>query len=585
MDDFKITGQSPDAVFTLTVHRGEGMCLLAMNWKNNERPPDDFVGFMIEYREPNSDRFWTLNNRLSFTDASKISDKSQLSTRVSPIQKFRWVHFPSDASLVGAYSYRVTPVFMSPSGELSYGAAQSVDIALMRETYAGEFDVGFTRGFISSQAFVARYGKTEADVATLIPPKATQGNVGLTFKSTNPKATEAYDWMGFEARWAILAVLDAAIADPTAQVRIVAYDFNIAEIYDRVCQLQGRVKIIIDDSGTHGDANSAESTAVQLLSGQLGAANVKREMCGGLQHNKFIVVDGAVAQKAVCGSTNFSWRAFYVQANNAITVTGKPAITPFVTAFDHYWSAQPDVPAGAKFDLGAFEGAGLGGWTKLPLPSLDAELTFSPHSAKETVLQGIADDIDTVESSLLYSLAFLYETPGPIKTAITKVTGARDKFVYGISDKKVGGLDVTPPDGNPGVVYPQALSANVPPPFSAEPTAGSGARMHHKFVVIDFDKPSARVYVGSFNFSGAADRRNGENLMLIKDRRVTTAFAVEALSLFDHYHFRVVSGQHHDNDTPLVLAKPPGAGQKPWFDDDYTVSYKIRDRQIFADPS
>jgi len=376
MDDFKITGQAPDALFTLTVHRGEGMCLLAMNWKNDARPPDDFVGFMIEYREPNSDRFWTLNNRLSFTDASKITDKTQLSTRVSPIQKFRWVHFPSDASLVGDYTYRVTPVFMSPSGELSYGVAQSADIALMRETYPSEFDVGFTRGFISSQAFVARYGSSEADVDTLIPPKATQGDVGLTFTSTNPKAAEAYDWMGFEARRAILAVLDAAIADPTAQVRLVAYDFNLAEIYDRVCQLQGRIKVIIDDSGTHGGTNSAESTAVQLLIGKLGAANVKREKCGGLQHNKFIVVDGDAAQLAVCGSTNFSWRAFYVQANNAVTVTGKAAIAPFAAAFDQYWSAQPDAPADAKFDMGSFEGAGLGGWTRLPLPSLDAQLTF-----------------------------------------------------------------------------------------------------------------------------------------------------------------------------------------------------------------
>lgn len=89
MDDFKIYGSIADAPFTLTLHRGEGMCLLAMNWRNRRRPPDDFVGFMIEFREPTSDKWWTLNNRLSFTDASKITDKSNLSTRSSPIQKFR----------------------------------------------------------------------------------------------------------------------------------------------------------------------------------------------------------------------------------------------------------------------------------------------------------------------------------------------------------------------------------------------------------------------------------------------------------------------------------------------------------------
>ena len=48
-----------------------------------------------------------------------------------------------------------------------------------------------------------------------------------------------------------------------------------------------------------------------------GAANVKRQHMGNLQHNKTIVVDGPKVKTAVCGSTNFSWRGFFVQSNNA----------------------------------------------------------------------------------------------------------------------------------------------------------------------------------------------------------------------------------------------------------------------------
>ena len=44
----------------------------------------------------------------------------------------------------------------------------------------------------------------------------------------------------------------------------------------------------------------------------------------------------------------------------------------------------------------------------------------------------------------------------------------------------------------------QALSKNVPQPFKAEPTGGGGTRMHRKFIVIDFDKPTARAYMGSY---------------------------------------------------------------------------------------
>ena len=60
--------------------------------------------------------------------------------------------------------------------------------------------------------------------------------------------------------------------------------------------------------------------------------------------------------------------------------------------------------------------------------------------------------------------------------------------------------------------------------------------MHHKFVVIDFDNPTARVYFGSYNFSEAADTSNGENLLLIRDRRIAISYMVEALRIFDHYH-------------------------------------------------
>src|SRR5947207_5287582 len=133
------------------------MLLLAMNWKAGT-PPDDFVGFAIEYQEPNGDQYYSLKNRLSFTTPTGDVNPDQLSTRLSPIQKFRWVHFPRNAELPGAFTYRVTRVFMDAADTLSYGEPQEAPIELRRETYPGELNVAFTRGFVSSQAFVDRYG-------------------------------------------------------------------------------------------------------------------------------------------------------------------------------------------------------------------------------------------------------------------------------------------------------------------------------------------------------------------------------------------------------------------------------------------
>ncbi|MGO8658498.1 phospholipase, partial [Rhizobium ruizarguesonis] len=72
--------------------------------------------------------------------------------------------------------------------------------------------------------------------------------------------------------------------------------------------------------------------------------------------------------------------------------------------------------------------------------------------------------------------------------------------VMGIADAEVRagnlGLTVLTPDNRRRVVRSAALTGNVPPPFVTEPSGLSGVdgkqrgtRMHHKFVVLDFDKP------------------------------------------------------------------------------------------------
>ena len=76
--EFQVTGTNKNALFTLKAYRGEGMLLLAMNWKNGE-PPIDFVGFSIEYQEPDGDRFYALKNRISFKDVNGHVSKESVS--------------------------------------------------------------------------------------------------------------------------------------------------------------------------------------------------------------------------------------------------------------------------------------------------------------------------------------------------------------------------------------------------------------------------------------------------------------------------------------------------------------------------
>lgn len=577
---FEVYGTNDAAPFTLKIFRGENMVLLGMDWRDKE-PPVNFVGFAIEYKEPKGNQYYPLNNRLTFLDNKGNVNPNILSTRLSPIQKFRWVHFPYHPNLDGDYQYQVIPVFMDAEGRLSYGEAQAAGISIQGQTYPGVLNIGFTRGFVASQAFSQRFNK-DGKALTILPGDTDDP---LKFKSPDPLADQAQEWMGFEARKMIAEVLDAAIKDETAQVRVTAYDLNLPEIVDKLELLKDRLKIIIDDSVNvkkpkatdHGNPDSSETAAAERLSASAGRSNVQRQHCGTLQHGKTIAVLGKAIQVAFGGSTNFSWRGFFVQNNNTAVVYGKEQVQLFFDNFDNLF-ANPD-------SAGGFGGTSSANWTDLKLEGVKASIAFSPHSAKNACLQGIADDINRTGSSLLFSLAFLYQTPGIILDAVTKITNTPGCFVYGISDAGVGGLDIKAPDGNLPVAFPAALVNNVPEPYLAEIRGGKGIRMHHKFVVVDFDRPSAKVYLGSYNFSAAADRKNGENLWLIEDRRVAVAYMIEALSMFDHYEWRdAVDQAKKANAGKLFLRKPPAAGsdELPWWKEDYTDSQKAADRILFS---
>jgi hypothetical protein len=579
---FHVTGGNSKAPFTLKVHRGDGMALLAMNWRKG-KPPRDFVGFAIEFREPGQSKFWPVRNRIGFPGQRKKSTDPTIESTKAPIQKFRWVHFPFNAEQKGSFTYRVTPKFMDAGGVLSSGEPQTASIALMRETIPGKLNVAFTRGFVASQAFVDKFA-SDRKLSTLIPDAAS---TGLAFKPTHRKAAEALAWMGFEARSVIHEVLDDAIK-AKAEVRVIAYDLNLPEVLTRLEKMKTRLKIIIDDSDKHKLPGSPESKAAARLRKTAGKAHVVRQHMSNLQHHKSIAVRGKGGNIVVYGSTNFTWRGLYVQSNNAIVVHSKQAVDDYFKSFERYFEAK----SGADFRADAW----AKGWHSLGVAGLDAKVGFSPHTSANGLLNEVGKDIRSAKSSVLFSLAFLGQTKkGPIGPALGKQIKSKTVHVLGVADANVRagnlGLTVISPDNKRRVVRSSALTGNVPAPFSSEVTglAGSGGqhrgtRMHHKFVVLDFDTKDARVYLGSYNFSLPADQDNGENLVLIRDRTVATSYMIEAIRIYDHYRFRTVQEDAKGKGLKILeLRTPPKkASEKPWWQRDWDDPARKRDRELFA---
>lgn len=580
--EFQVTGGNTKAPFTLKVHRGDGMALLAMNWREG-KPPLNFVGFAIEFREPESQEFWAVRNRIGFPgQRNKFSDP-RIPTTTAPIQYFRWVHFPKNPNIEGKFTYRVTPMFMDEEGALSRGEPQTAALALMRETHPRQINIAFTRGFISSQAFVETF-EPDGAITTLVPGES---KVGLDFKPTHKRAEEAYEWMGFEARSMILELLDEAIKKK-AEVRVIAYDLNLPEIVTRLERLKSRLKIIIDDSAEHKRPEAPESKAAARLRKSAGTTNVKRQHMANLQHHKSIAIRGKGINKVLLGSTNYTWRGFFVQSNNAAVVNSKKAVDDYFDAFDNYF----DATSAKEFKASKSPD----GWHDLGIPDLTAKVGYSPHTRKNALLDDVGEDIGKARSCVLFSLAFLGQMKkGPIGPALGKQIESNKVFTLGIADANVKavnlGVTVISPDNVRRLVRSSALTGGAPKPFANEPSglAGEkgnkrGTRMHHKFVVIDFNTPDARVYFGSYNFSEPADQENGENLVFIKDRTIATTYMIEALRLYDHYRFRTAQENAKANRRKVItLWLPPRKpGQRPWWQKFWDDPIRKQDRLMFA---
>jgi phosphatidylserine/phosphatidylglycerophosphate/cardiolipin synthase-like enzyme len=571
MSDFVNSGTSRS--LTAKLWRGERMCLIGMDV---DEPEDDFVGFSIEVKSPGKKTFSPLRNRIAFSYNKPATDAvngfRNYPSLEAPFQKFRWMHFPYDPK-DGVYRYRITKQHMPSDNKLVAGDTKTVDISLSKETYSDFLDIGFTRSFASSQAYVDKF-HNDPDI---IPSGRASG---LAFDKTK-SPPGVYEWLGFEAYDLLFSLLDEVANDKTLSLDVFAYDLDEPDIVGKFAALGSRLRIIIDNSADHAKATNDASVAAQKLIASAGAANVHRMHFSGLQHNKVLIVKkNNKPVKVLFGSTNFSFRGIYIQANNALLFTSSAVAGLFSQYFDLAFENSPGFTSNALFTT----------WHSVKMNGKpDLELCFAPHTSADLSLGSVGKAIDNATSSVFFAIAFLYQTKsGAVREAIDRLMKS-EVFCYGISDK-TSSLEITKPDGSVALVPFSYLAKNAPPPFSAEWSGGSGINEHNKFVVTDFNLPTARVYTGSSNLSPSGETKNGDNLVVIQDQRIATSYAIDALRIFDHLHFRARMSQAsalapRDAKQALTLQKPIAISglKQSWFATSYLAGDQaLRDRLLFA---
>lgn len=552
---------------TVKLYRGEGAGLLAFDLSADRASPD-FVGFTIEVKYPGAQQWGALHNRLAFAYPERDRPRSY-SSRTAPFQKFRWIHVPGETR-EGEFRYRITAKYMRPDGSLVAGDSVENAISLAPQTIDGFVNVGFTRGFASSQAYADRFHNE----TRILPPLGSTDAANLEHDMAPfPKH---YEWLGFEARRLVAQTLDEVAADPALTLDALIYESKEPDILARLEAIGPRLRAVIDDHGrdAHGAPGSAESISAARL--QAAGAAVKRLHFGRQQHNKVLLVRrNGTPIKVLAGSTNFSLRGLYIQSNNALLFTDAAVPELFGRVFDACWTSSK------KFRQNALSRQW---WLARDEPGSRCSFCFSPHADHALSLDPVARAVEDAESSVLYAVVFLSQLTGQVRDALDDLVH-RSLFSYGVA-QRTSGLQVNKPDGSRGLLPFAYLGDKAPEPFRSEWHGNTTERsnmVHHKFVVTDFNGARPMVFTGSSNMAAGGEEDNGDHLICIEDRKIAIAYAIEALRLFDHFHFRVRLREGDESHELITLDRPPAAGEKPWFASYYRNGHvKERDRRLFV---
>ena len=539
---------------SLTAYRGDGAVLLAFDLDEKRTP--GLAGFAIHCTMPDGHSFY-VPNRLNFsaglTAGTMPEQRTWTPSDQAPMQKFSWLDFPSDI-MPGAYVYQVTAMYFDAGGGLKTGPTATVSLELAPAVDGG-LEFGFTRGYASSQAYAARFHN-----ANITPQPKT-----IDF-DTQPYLAQ-YQWLGYRARQLVFDFLQECLADPSITVDLFAYDLDEPDFIHGLQQLGGRLRAVLDDAPLHTKPGALEPLARARLEASAGAENIKVGHFKRFAHNKVLIQKkNGQPMKVLTGSANFSIRGLYIQANNVLVFDDPPTAALYEQAFNEAFT-----------DMAGFEHAEIAGqWFDVTQPTQSpCWACFSPHTTASISLDRVSEAIQKANSSVLFAVMEL-EGGGAVLSELRNLGGRKDIFAYGITQSEKG-LNLYKPGQTNGIFAGFSyLAGQVPAPFRAEWSGGLGQVIHHKLVVVDFNDSDPVVFAGSSNLAEGGEQDNGDNLLAIYDPAAVTAYAVEAIRLVDHYHFRVaMHGATHVKPLQLQAADAKVKWWQPYYDQN-NVKYHER---------
>jgi PLD-like domain len=547
---------------TVAAYRGDGCVMLAFNF--DQKPPVDFQGFAIQCTRPDG-KVTVLRNRINFADPVTATtdplerNKLTTDTDVAPIQKFHWIDFSSSHD-PGKYIYTVSAMYGKPG---ALAPKQKVSVNLNLDFFKkGSLEIGFTRGFLSSQAYHDQFGN--ADIRPAGPK---------SFEFDTKPFDARYQFLGYHARPMILAFLDDCLGDESCTVDLFAYDLDEPDVIAKLVALKGRLRAVLDNAPLHSKPGAIEIDVAKALEVSAGEDHVKQGHFERFAHCKVFVKRDKNGKpvRALAGSANFSVRGLYVQANNVLIFNDEFTAGLYGQAFDETFKAFDKTPN----DTTGFKKSTIAAdWHDVP--GADYSVCFSPHTNSDTSLSRPAKALAEAKSSVFFAIMGL-NGGGDVIKAVTSLPDRKDLYSFGVTQNEKSSGVRKPGESDFSVTPFAYLRDHVPPPFNKEISGGMGQVIHDKFVVIDFNTANARVYTGSSNLAAGGEEQNGDSLIEIRDADIARLFAVNALGMFDHFRFRAKQ-RGATKATPITL---DSTGK--WIDGYFMAgTVKLRERNLFC---
>jgi PLD-like domain len=578
--------------FSVTAYRGDTKTLLAFNL-SDKKSATNLAGFTIQCQPKGQDPFY-IQNQLRFeTPGNHAQDPKEPATSSinAPIHKFRWVHIPGSIQgtkpILGEYVYTVTPRHFENKSLQPLDPKLSASLTITVDGFEKkDLELGFTRGFTQSQAFVRHFG-----LKALIKP----GGKDLLFDTSQESGTNAqgekftfqdeYEWLGFTARAKIFNLLNEVLQKPNLSVDVFAYDLNEPDVIGIMLKLgkQKRLRIILDNASLHHNVAKPkpEDQFEKLFLKAAGKSQIKRGKFGNFAHDKvFVVSNKSGPLKVLTGSTNFSVTGLYVNSNHVIVFNDPDVAKIYADVFEESWKDDVKRPAYLQSKLADATAS----FSSKLTPK--TTITFSPHQTAfattilDDVVKRIKQEGKKAKStgSVLFAVMQINTGGGPVYPALNTLHNNQTIFSYGISDSPKG-ISLFPIGKKTGVlVTGKPVNTQLPPPFDQVPNVGLGHQVHHKFIVCGFNGDDPVVFCGSSNMALGGEEKNGDNLLAIYDGDVATAFAIEALALVDHFDFldRAAKGPKAKKGKKPPALKQNAAAAAGWFlstDDKWTAKF------------